>query len=98
MQSWIVELAKEANIDIAVIGIYRQNEPRIVLVKNLEHGKILVEEVLSGNKNKALSAKTFWIMKNPVSEEKIKNMLENSSGYEILKIKTAAAADANSAL
>lgn len=86
------------NPDIAVVGIYRKNEPRIVLVRNSEHGKVLVEEILSGNKNKTLNAKTFWIMKNPVSEEKIKRILENSSGYKILKIKTAAAADANSAL
>ena len=84
------------NPDIAAIGIYRHKEPRIVLVKNSQHGCILIEEVLSGNRNKALNAKTFWIMKYPVTAEKLKNILESAGGYE--KIKIAATTDANSAL
>lgn len=86
------------NPDIAVVGVYKHNEPRIVLVKNSEHGSVLVEEILSGNRNKTLNAKTFWIMKNPLTEDKIKHILEMSNGYDVSKIKTATTADANSAL
>ena len=84
------------NPDIAAVGLYKGKEPRIVLVKNSEHGSILVEEVLSGNKNKALNAKTFWIMKYPFTIEKLKNILESAGGYE--KIKIATKTDAISAL
>ena len=40
-----------------------------ILVKNTEHGSILVEEILSGNKNKVLNAKTFWITKKPIERK-----------------------------
>ena len=84
------------NPDIAAVGIYRGKEPRVVLVKNSEYGSVLVEEVLSGNKNKTLNAKTFWIMKHPVTVEKIKHILESAGGYGEIKIATTAVA--NSAL
>ena len=84
--------------DIAVAGIFKNGSPRIVLVKNTEHGSILVEEILSGNRNKVLNAKTFWIVRKTVNTERIKEILKNTKGYDISKIKIATATDANSAL
>lgn len=86
------------NPDIAVAGIKKNGKDRIVLVKNNEHGSTLVEEVLDGKKNKVLNAKTFWILDKKCDEEKIKKILSNTRGYDVSEIKTAAPADANSAL
>lgn len=86
------------NPDIAVAGIKKNGKDRIVLVKNNEHGSILVEEVLSGKRNKALNAKTFWILNKTVDEEKIKKILADTKGYDVSKIKTATPTVATSAL
>ena len=86
------------NPDIAVAGIYKHGTLRIILVKNTEHGSILVEEILSGNKNKVLNAKTFWITKKPIDADRLKRILSNTQGYNISNIKIATATDANSAL
>lgn len=86
------------NPDIAVAGVKKNGKDRIILVKNNEHGSVLVEEVLSGNKNKSLNAKTFWIMDKNIDEEKIKKILANTNGYDISKIKTATPTAANSVL
>lgn len=86
------------NPDIAVAGVKKYGEDRIVLVKNNGHGSILVEEVLSGKKNKALNAKTFWILDKTVDESKIKKILENTKGYDVSKIKTATPSAATSEL
>ena len=84
--------------DIAVAGIFKNGSPRIILVKNTEHGSILVEEILGGKRNKALNAKTFWIVRKTVDAKRIKEILKNTRGYDISKIKIATATDANSAL
>lgn len=86
------------NPDIAVAGIKKNDEDRIVLVKNNSHGSILVEEVLSGKKNKALNAKTFWILDKKIDEAKIKKILSNIRGYDVSKMKTATPTVANSVL
>ena len=86
------------NPDIAVAGIKKNGKDRIVLVKNNEHGSVLVEEVLSGKRNKALNAKTFWILDKTVDEAKIKKILTNTKGYDVSKIKTATPTAATSAL
>lgn len=84
--------------DIAVAGIRKNGQDRIVLVKNDEHGSVLVEEVLSGRRNKTLNAKTFWILDKTIDEDRIKRILANTKGYDTSKIKTATPAAANSAL
>lgn len=86
------------NPDIAVAGVKKNGKDRIVLVKNNEHGSILVEEVLSGRRNKVLNAKTFWILDKTVDEGKIKKILANTKGYDVSKIKTATPTVATSAL
>lgn len=86
------------NPDIAVAGIKKNGKDRIVLVKNNEHGSILVEEVLSGRRNKVLNAKTFWILDKTVDEGKIKKILADTKGYDVSKIKTATPTVATSAL
>ncbi len=86
------------NPDIAVAGIKKGGKDRIVLVKNNEHGSVLVEEVLNGKKNKALNAKTFWILDKNVDEDKIKKILANTRGYDVSKIKTATPSGATSDL
>ena len=77
------------NPTFAVAGVYCNNEPRIILVKNNGTGSILVEEILSGKKNKALNAKTFWIADYEISENDIVKMLKNEKVYDISNIKIA---------
>ena len=77
------------NPTFAVAGVYCNNKPRIILVKNSGTGSILVEEVLSGKKNKALNAKTFWIADHEIAENDIVKMLKNEKIYDISNIKIA---------
>ena len=84
--------------DIVVAGVKKNGKDRIVLVKNTEHGSILVEEVLSGRRNKTLNAKTFWIMDKTVDEAKIQKILTNTNGYDVSKIKVASLTGTNSVL
>ena len=84
--------------DFAVAGIKRNGRDRIILVKNTEHGSVLVEEILDGKRNKTLNAKTFWITKNPVSVDSLKKRLEISGIYDVSKMRAASRADAVSAL
>ncbi len=87
------------NPDFAVAGIKHNGEDSIILIKNDSNGgSILVEEILKGEKNRALNSKTYWIMKNPVQKKMITNILKNNGRYDVSKIKIAEAVAANSTL
>ena len=83
---WIVKLAKETGFEIEG---YKHK-----ITEDFER-HVLKQH---GNRNKVLNAKTFWIVRKTVNTERIKEILKNTKGYDISKIKIATATDANSAL
>ena len=86
------------NPTFAVAGVYCNNEPRIILVKNNGTGSILVEEILSGKKNKTLNAKTFWIKDHEITKEEIIEIIKDTNKYDISNIKIAVPVATNSTL
>ena len=86
------------NPTFAVAGVYCNNEPRIILVKNNGTGSILVEEILSGKKNKTLNAKNFWIKDHEITKEEIIEIIKDTNKYDISNIKIAVPVATNSTL
>lgn len=85
------------NPDFAVVGVKKNGQDSIILCKNDGRGgSVLVAEVLTSKKNRALNAKTYWIMKKPVKKEQLEKILNSNGNYNTSNIKIAAAVAVNS--
>lgn len=93
--SHIADIVSEPTF--ALFGVKRDGQDRIIYVKDLDDGTALYfEEILTGNKNKALRGKSLSKQKNKITVEKLKNILEANKRNDISKMIIAFGVAANS--